>query len=445
MKSKILRSIGFILLCISILIGAAFIYTYFTKPISVYEPKVVEYNMNPVLDNELTEDEVKEDIESMIDIMENSHPIFLEEAPKEYYEAKEELLSISSRAINVAELQNSISKYLSSIDDGHTALWWSEKLYLDINWRYEDGKLRLLDENNLLTDKVVTKIGEVEIGVIISKIEEMFPAENYVAEAKNISNYSKGKLLLENAGVKFSKKIYLTIESDGGEKELEVEFTRNPKYDYHMDYSIYSNKADENTAYIKLGICEVNSSLDKVIEDINRYISEGVSNFIVDVADNPGGNSQACSMILEALNINPGHYGGVIRFSPLAQEQRGYLRKSGYIKYKNNNVAVENEDINLYVITNENTFSSSQMLAVWVSDGKLGTIVGRPSSNMASCYGDILTFQLENSKIKGQISHKKWTRPDKTKDDERVLDPDFYVEYGEDILEKTMKVIENNK
>ncbi|SCJ93353.1 C-terminal processing peptidase [uncultured Clostridium sp.] len=445
MKLKILKTIGFILLCISILIGGLFIYIYFTQPISIYEPKVTEYNMNPVLDKELTVDEVKEDIESMIDIMESSHPIFLEEVPEEYYKAKEDLLSNSDKAMYVAELQNIISKYLSSIDDGHTALWWSEKLYLDINWRYEDGKLRLLDENNLLTDKVVTKIGGVEIGVIISKIEEMFPAENYVAEAKNISNYSKGKLLLENAGVKFLKKIYLTIEDNDGEEELEVEFTRNPNDGYHMDYSIYSNKYNENIAYIKLGICEVNSSLDKVIEDINKYISEGVSNFIVDVADNPGGNSQACSMILEALNINPGYYGGVIRFSPLAQEQRGYLRKSGYVKHKNNNISVENEDINLYVITNENTFSSSQMLAVWVSDGDLGTIVGRSSSNMPSCYGDILTFQLENSKIKGQISHKKWTRPDKTKDDERVLNPDVYVEYGEDILEKTMEVIENNK
>lgn len=203
MKLKILKTIGFILLCISILIGGLFIYIYFTQPISIYEPKVTEYNMNPVLDKELTVDEVKEDIESMIDIMESSHPIFLEEVPEEYYKAKEDLLSNSDKAMYVAELQNIISKYLSSIDDGHTALWWSEKLYLDINWRYEDGKLRLLDENNLLTDKVVTKIGGVEIGVIISKIEEMFPAENYVAEAKNISNYSKGKLLLENAGVKF--------------------------------------------------------------------------------------------------------------------------------------------------------------------------------------------------------------------------------------------------
>ena len=81
------------------------------------------------------------------------------------------------------------------------------------------------------------------------------------------------------------------------------------------------------------------------------------------------------------------------------------------------------------------------MLSVWVSDGNLGTIVGRPSSNKPSSYGDIIYFQLGNSKLKGSVSHKKWIRPDITKDKESILNPDIYVDYGEDSLEKVLEKI----
>ena len=111
--------------------------------------------------------------------------------------------------------------------------------------------------------------------------------------------------------------------------------------------------------------------------------------------------------------------------------------------FESNNKSTKNEDINLYVLTNEATFSSAQMLCVWVADGKLGTLVGRPSSNMPSNYGDILSYQLKNSRIIGQISHKKWTRPDLTKDKERILEPNIYVNYGNDILERALEEIKS--
>lgn len=81
------------------------------------------------------------------------------------------------------------------------------------------------------------------------------------------------------------------------------------------------------------------------------------------------------------------------------------------------------------------------MLAVWVSDGNLGTIIGTPSSNKPSSYGDVIYFQLENSKLKGFVSHKKWIRPDITKDKESTLEVDIYVDYGEDSLKKVLEEI----
>lgn len=430
-----------IFLILVVLLLGVFIYIFFTQPISIYKVKDLETTEPEELHELLTKEEVKEDIESIIEIVESTHPIFLEEVPEKYYKMKEELLSTSNNAMTVGELQNKISRYLSSINDGHTSLRWEEEMFLDVNWIYKDGKLILLDKDSKPTNKTVTKIGNVDIDLIIKTIQDIFPAENYMAEAKNIAKFSKGKLILENTGVEPSKNITLTLENMGKEETIQVEFTSEDKYK-KLDYSIYSEKIDNNnTAYIRLGICEVNPDLEKVVEDIGNYLNEGITNFIIDVSDNPGGNSMACSMILETLKIKPGSYGAVVRFSPLAQEQRGYLRRKGHITHKGSMEAEKNDDISLHVLTNENTFSSAQMLAVWVSDGDLGTLVGRPSANSPSSYGDVVRFQLKNSKILGQVSHKKWTRPDINKDNKSVLEPDIYVDYGDNIIEKALKEI----
>lgn len=441
MNKKIFKIVGRVIFIGVLLVVAQLVYIYFTQPISVYKVEEFKYNGEPNLNKILSKEEVSEDIENVIDIIESTHPIFLEKVPDSYYKVKERLKKISEESISVGELQSNIAEYLAVLNDGHTSIWWQESRFLDIDWKYIDGNL-LLVKNNKLTDKKITKIGNVDIDDVISNVKESFPSENDVAQGKNIEEYSKGKLLLEKSGVKYNGFIIITVEGSSGEEQLQVEFGKgNNKI---VDYSIYSKSIDDNTAYIKLGICEVNNSLETVIEDINNYLNDGISNFIIDLEDNSGGNSLACYKILEALKITPGSYGSVIRFSELAQEQRGYLRKSGSVEFKSNNEASPNNNINLYVITNENTFSSAQMLSVWVSDGNLGTIVGRPSSNKPSSYGDIIYFQLGNSKLKGCVSHKKWIRPDITKDKESILNPDIYVDYGEDSLEKVLEKIRDD-
>jgi len=170
-------------------------------------------------------------------------------------------------------------------------------------------------------------------------------------------------------------------------------------------------------------------------------MKDNVKNVIIDVRDNPGGNSSACSKLLDTINITPGSFGATIRFSKLAQETYGYAKSKGYVTYDRSNEVVKNNDINLYVLTNENTFSSAQWLATWVQDGKLGTIVGQGSSNMPSSFGDVLSFQLNNSKIECQVSYKKWLRPDASKDGERTLEPDVRVEYNKDVLERILELI----
>lgn len=440
MNRKKLKIFGIILGFIAVLLLGTCIYVYAKCPITAYESKFYRSSGNVVLDKKLTKLEVKEDVEKLINTMESTHPIFLEGKTEKYKKAKERFSKETDKDMTTAEFQLSVSRYLSSIQDGHTGVWFEEDQYLNINWRYLKGNLVLLDKNNKPTNKIVKKINGVEINKVMDTIKDLFPAENYAAEIINNSTYSKGKMVLTNSGVDCSKDMFVTVKSEAGEENIKVEFDINNS-SQNASREISSKKINDKTIYVKLGVCEVNENLNKVVADLKEGISNNVKNVIVDVRDNPGGTSQTCNMILDSLKIKPGHFGSIIRFSPLAQERYGYLRESGYIAYDRSNEAVKNKDINLYVITNEETFSSAQWLATLVKDGNLGTIVGQPSSNMPSSFGDVLNFQLDNSKLEIQISYKKWTRPDKSKDSERVLQPDIEVEYSEDPLDRVLKLI----
>ncbi|MFR3559678.1 MAG: hypothetical protein ACLTUN_14110 [Paraclostridium sordellii] len=53
----------------------------------------------------------------MVKIMEDTHPIFLDELPKAYYDFKAEFLKNTNKKMTLGEFALEISKYLSSIDD----------------------------------------------------------------------------------------------------------------------------------------------------------------------------------------------------------------------------------------------------------------------------------------------------------------------------------------
>ena len=134
-------------------------------------------------------------------------------------------------------------------------------------------------------------------------------------------------------------------------------------------------------------------------------------------------------------------YGWYIRYSALAKSQgASFLTRIFSSGKPDLSAAKANPKIMLAILTNENTFSSATMLGVWVQDGKLGTIIGQPSCNSPSAYGDVLQFQLTNSCLRCLISYKRWLRPD-TKADPKTLQPDVTVPIDGDILQAALNYL----
>jgi hypothetical protein len=84
-------------------------------------------------------------------------------------------------------------------------------------------------------------------------------------------------------------------------------------------------------------------------------------------------------------------------------------------------------DGRLILMVGSNTFSSAVDLATTCQDNGLAVLYGSPTGGKPSCFGDILTFTLPNSKIPATVSYKYFCRPDPRRDPQDSLYPDVQV------------------
>lgn len=68
------------------------------------------------------------------------------------------------------------------------------------------------------------------------------------------------------------------------------------------------------------------------------------------------------------------------------------------------------------------------MFDVYFHDVNAATIVGEPTGNKPSNFGDIIFTELPNTKFSLYISHKEFLRPDESLHSELTLTPDILVE-----------------
>lgn len=434
MKKKIGLVIVVIVLFLAIIVGICYSFPLSTGGKSVDIPKSL------AAETVLTAEQVIEDRDKAIEYMEEIHPYFiLVEDQGDYEEAKQKYIQTAASEMSVRDFQAATAEYIGFFQDGHTRLVWKEEEYVDVKSTYHEGKTYVVKDGEI-TDVYVESFGGVGVETIYAAIDKMFPAENEMAQAINRYNYVDGKNFLTYVGAEITDDKISVVFSDGTEGVFgfynpsevatateDEEYTGNSWY---MDGDIFV--VDFNT-------CSDDEELRGIASELSKKVEEGCTKVIIDVRENGGGNSDACVRLLEAMDMKAPQYDMVIRYSEDAKEQRGYLRSNGMYRWNAKSDGKLNEDIDLVVLCDRYTFSSATMMCVYVRDGKLGTLIGEPSSNMPNAYGDILYFVLPNSHLYGTVSHKQFIRPDET-NNERMLVPEIQTT-SEDAYDAAVKYL----
>ena len=206
-----------------------------------------------------------------------------------------------------------------------------------------------------------------------------------------------------------------------------------------------------------------------VLSMFNEIKNKNIKTLVVDVRYNGGGNSELCDILLSYLkplsSIEQGKT--YLRFSPFfekhypelaidakrALQERNIDFKMGNI-YRATDLDTQepnpeheqfmnkyfqfNEDKNnifkgnIVFIQGKGTYSSAGLLITSVCDNEIGIIIGDKSSYNPCHYGDILTWQLPNTKITGSVSCKIFNRPNADKCNEKYLVPSIVLETTND-------------
>lgn len=444
----LLRRLGKILLILLLvtvfILVSGFAYLYFHYPLGIQLGDISEFQPEPCKssDTVLSAEEVTEDIQSLILLTEETHPCFLQDEtiPNTYAPAKETLLGYCGKSITVKELGVQLSKYLSSLHDGHTKVLFSDSPnVLDVNWNYIDGKLYLLDET-LSPKGEVTAIGGVPVEKIVQEILAIFPTENSYGEAYNVELYAKAQSVLDIFGVENFPTVEIQYLENGKQKTM-VSYYLLPK----PEKNSYTENITEDILYVRINEFENTLFFERVLKDIELAEQRGIDKYIIDVRINPGGPQTTAIKLSEALGFtNISRHSLLVRFSPLACERYRYIQKGGSILVNAKHSTVKNKENEVFVLVDESSFSAAQVFATCLQDSNAATIIGRPSRNNTSFYMNSEPVQLENSKLIVYLSTAFTGRADESKAADPLLHPDIYVEKNEDILQAALDYIERS-
>ncbi len=417
-----------------LLIGGVLYYKLCMDP---YRGTVKNREYSKELDEMLSVEEALEDLEYMMERFRNHHPAWLEEgnagvaAVEAQYEAEVAAIETMQDEISVLALYQAASRIAAKMHDGHTYPYWNgeEVLYIhDFSQMNEYGAPLTID--GIPTSAVLEAYKQVTAYELDFYVENQFETQVIVNE-----------YALRLCGVDTSDGVTMTFENGSESVEYHYDFVPIAEvkgYEYSEEekpWVYYKIDEENNVGIFTLTTCVNNEEYRNVLENFFAEVFAGnIENVVVDLRDNGGGNSGGANEFITYLDVEEYQsWDSGVRFGWYLLENKDIVHKNKQKKQVFNG--------QVYVLTNIKTYSAAMDFAMLIGDNDLGIIVGEPSGNLPDSYGDILSFQMPNSKLMLCVSHKRWYRIDQSKSGQPIM-PDYEVESSE-ALEKVYELIGN--
>jgi hypothetical protein len=409
------------------------------------------YEVSNDLDYVLSQTEAKADFDYFEKHLKSRHPLWLEEETNVRNEIEKALangkeLIEKINEIKVIDLWRIYSGILSLLHDGHTSIIWNKKN----NQKFINDFTQVINYGNpLFMDGVKTEeIFEIFKSLTSWEIEKS-------AESRFYGTYALSEHYERLCGIDTSDGVTFTYNIDGKNTDFHYDFVEGSKviypaeekkvekeseevikdeFDIHSEQIInemYAFCNDKSVFYkidytydlglLVLTSCDYDKYYKETVKNFfDEVINKNISNVVVDLRGNGGGSSLVADEFIKYLNIDKfKSFDSAVRY--------------GNFLMKNKDVVVKNPPVeqkfkgNVYVLTDIYTYSSAMDFAMFITDNKLGTIIGEASGNKPECYGDRLDFMLPKSKLILTVSYKKWYRVDRSKSDQ-LIEPDIPCE-----------------
>lgn len=446
----------------------------------VKEPSSPSFDFTRNFYEVLSAEEMREDLDQFKKDIEEVHPETRDGLPDNMLRAFEDAYKKIKKPMTVANFAGLTSEIIGLLEDAHSLVRakYIGDLQLPMEVKVVDSRIYVLNGKKLEPKDRLVSLGEIPVEDSYKMISKRFPSENIFWRDLNFSQLITMKSTLVEMGAKIENKLVnVSVNRDGqvlnipmrfGDVHFKpVEATENiseyktyPEEDVYNPQFLYKIDQEKSLCHFILKSCQNTPEYIKFLEMMFKDIKKNdIKIMAIDLRGNCGGNSMVVNEFLKYIDIDKYKtFGSTRRLSEQAAEQRGFVRKSGEIVNKpriRKNKKIEELAYSgcIYTLIDHGTFSSGNLFAAIISDNNLGVLIGEPTGNAPNACGDILLFQMKNSKLMYNISYTKWIRPNKGKKDDYTLYPDVFVNYDIDdhihkrdlVYDKLLEIIGENK
>jgi hypothetical protein len=429
-----------VLIIVSILIllvVTGFLYAYFF--INPYRGTIhTSTEQSLALDKTLTKEEALDDIDFVVKTIEKRHYSAihgLSDAVNMQYQ--KEIEGITDET-TVVELWRAIGRILHKLEDAHSQAYPASgyEKYVDVTYKMEEGKTFIQIQGTWFE---VEKINGVNVKELYESAKEFTSYENIYYMEYLFTQRLKRPMFLSYYGAENTMEYQVEYRDKDILNVLELPILdMNKSTEEQPEFVRYEIDIQNNLGILTLDACIYDDTYMNTIKEFFQEVKEkDITNIAVDLRNNGGGNSMVANEFMKYLKVYYYRgFGSNIRYGPLELKNKPQVVKNEvYLDYA--------YDDSVYVLTSPKTFSSATMFSVYLQDNDLGKVIGEPSGNRPSAYGDVLSFQLPHSKLIFNTTYKYFIRPDATKDGEDAQMPDYLVP-AEDALNQLRNLIKIN-
>lgn len=384
-------------------------------------------------DDIISYDDAEKDLNELKHYLKKTHPMFengLSEEVDTAFESAFERLK-NADVITVNAFRREIQTVLHLIGDAHTTTFnnYPHDIYLKtIPQKYSQGY-----SISAINGKPVERIYEDAKPYYCYETEDWISIDLGSLATLDFLGYSAPFTYEWSDGENIIEETYTAADFVGWDEFLSL---RNEYYVPRepQNFVYYDIDEQKSLAVLTLSKCVYNKIYIDCVEDMFTEVKQkNIKNVAVDLRGNSGGNSLVGNEFVKYLPTES-YFDGPFDW------------RWGFITFHGNGMEIKNErykdltfEGDVYILTDNESFSAAKDFAMLIQDNNFGKVVGEPPANSVNGYGDITNFYLRNTGLFVQISTKKWYRIDSSKTDDYVM-PDYPCN-SKDSLDKLYEVI----
>ena len=405
-------------------------------------------------------EQLNNDLDLLLNKLEYIHPnLFAYTSKNETYKAISRVKSEIRDSLNSIDFWLLVCPIINDLQQGHTSITpQNAEVNKYINKLQETGfsyfpfSIIIIDSSIYVHDiyinnrdiqrgNKVISINDVRASDILSNLIKYESGERkeyrlHYVEKRFIWNYpliypsSRYKVKYLDEGIE--KTIILNGITEKETDEYFMKAFASAKNNYRLIL------VDNKTACIEYNACVAFDKFELFLDSTFTIIKHnGISNLIIDIRKNGGGDTELNALLLTYLTSNPfyeysKHIEKLTSDIRTTNEYYSQFEKDTILertKYKYYENKVENPLLfkgNVFLLTGIETFSSGTELAMLTKDFNLGKIIGQETGGIPTCYGDRFDFELPNTNTEVGVSFKWSLRPSGV-DDNRGVIPDIIL------------------